>query len=122
MDVFRRGVSIPLYATDALICPVKAVQRFWNLRKRIEPLSPDDPFFLCQNGEALSRMVFIAKMRHNIASTGRDPKLFNGHSFRIGASTQSSKALGRWKGDTYRRYIRTPNVVIKQGQLVLTRS
>ena len=53
----------------------------------------------------------------SLSKTGIDCARYNGHSFRVGAATtalakgipeSTIQALGQWKSDTYRSYIRIP--------------
>jgi hypothetical protein len=59
---------------------------------------------------------------------GYNSTLYNGHSFRIGASTSAwsvniqdhlIKTLGRWPTDSYCRYIRTSKETIQKAQKAL---
>ena len=57
----------------------------------------------------------MAKLKHCLAMTGHSSSCFKGHSLRIGAATHVAaqgymdnqiKAMGRWKSDAYKKYIR----------------
>ena len=76
-----------------------------------------------ENGEPLTRTVFVAKLKTALTHLGFDSNKYNGHSSRIGAATSCSsnlvqdnmiKTLGRWKSDCYNRYIRTSNEDIRR--------
>jgi hypothetical protein len=80
--------------------------------------------FICNDkGNALSRDEFICELKHILQCIGYNADVYNGHSFRIGAATAAAsvhmedhliKVLGRWSSDTYCRYIRTPDSVLKR--------
>ena len=63
-------------------------------------------------------------LKHALTCIGYDFSMYSGHSFQIGAATTAGsvhvdhliKILGRWSSDAYCRYIRTPDLVIKQAQ------
>ncbi|VDI72592.1 Hypothetical predicted protein [Mytilus galloprovincialis] len=90
-----------------------------------------DPLFVKENGNALDRDFFIRSLRHVLDICGYNSSLYNGHSFRIGASTSAGsvniqdhliKTLGRWTSDSYCRYIRISNDTIRKAQKSLTLS
>jgi len=62
-----------------------------------------------------------------LTSLGYNSDLYNGHNFRIGASTTAGskiedhliQTLGRWSSQCYTRYIRTSMSTIKQAQKAL---
>ena len=75
--------------------------------------------FVDENGEPLTRTVFVAKLKTALSLLGFDSNKYSGHSFRIGAATSCNsnlvqdnmiKTLGRWKSDCY---IRTSDVDIR---------
>ncbi|CAG2192356.1 unnamed protein product [Mytilus edulis] len=115
-DPFRKGVSIQLHKSDHTICPFSAVQKYIAIRKgREASFCFSDPLFVKENGNALDRDFFIRSLRHVLDICGYNSSLYNGHSFRIGASTSAGsvniqdhliKTLGRWTSDSYCRYIR----------------
>jgi hypothetical protein len=63
-----------------------------------------EPFFVMENGKALTRHYFIYSLKRILTSLGYNSDLYNGHSFRIGASTTAGskiedhliQTLGRW--------------------------
>lgn len=85
---------------------------------RIRSLSgcrPNDPLFVCANGEPLTRNYIISCLKQLITVLGYSPNYYSGHSFRLGAATTAAacaiedhliKTLGRWSSDSYCRYIR----------------
>ena len=131
-DPFRKGVSIQLHKSDHTICPFSAVQKYIAIRKgREASFCFSDPLFVKENGNALDRDFFIRSLRHVLDICGYNSSLYNGHSFRIGASTSAGsiniqdhliKTLGRWTSDSYCRYIRISNDTIRKAQKSLTLS
>lgn len=124
-DPFREGVDIHLFKTNADICPVISLERYLTLRNSIFKCSNQkDPFFIMDNGKALTRFYFINTLKKIILRLGYNPDVYNGHSFRKGAATQASakiedhliQALGRWTSQCYTRYISTSLDSLKQAQ------
>ena len=75
------------------------------------------PFFKFKDGLPLTRQKFVAKVREVLEEVGLDPKMYAGHSFRIGAATMPAargvedsviKTLGWWQSSTYLLYVRIP--------------
>ena len=72
---------------------------------------------------------FYQPSKEVITRVGLSSNYYNGHSFRSGAATTSSKVrledhliqtLGRWSSDCYKRYIHTPLEVIRDAQKALS--
>lgn len=123
-DPFRRGVLLNLYQTHHDICPVISVRQYLKVRHSMGS-SNCDPLFITRDGVVLTRHVFLSHLKSAIDALSIDSKLYNGHSFRIGAATTASsvrmedhliRTLGRWSSDCYTRYIRTPAEVLQQAQ------
>lgn len=111
-DPLRKGNSITLGATQNTLCPVKALMPY--LAKRG---SHPGPLFICQNNRFLTQSVFRSHLMELLEELGLDKSCYNTHSFRIGAATSAEaagltesqiKTMGRWKTNTYRRYIKPP--------------
>lgn len=88
--------------------PVKALRRLFDWRG-----SPDSPLF--ETARGFSRELVLSQMRQILTSLGVKGH-YAGHSFRRGAATSAREAgvpdsdiilMGRWKSDSYRRYIDT---------------
>ena len=69
---------------------------------------------MTENGTPLHRQAFVKAVQVALHEASVDGSLFNGHSFRIGASTAAGaagvaettiKALGRWSSLAYQGYI-----------------
>ncbi|CAC5376001.1 unnamed protein product [Mytilus coruscus] len=131
-DPFRKGVSIQLHKSDHTFCPFSAIKKYIAIRKgREAAFCFSDPLFVKENGSALDRDFFIRSLRHVLDICGYNSSLYNGHSFRIGASTSAGsvniqdhliKTLGRWTSDSYCRYIRISKDTIRKAQKSLTLS
>ncbi|VDH99763.1 Hypothetical predicted protein [Mytilus galloprovincialis] len=130
-DPFRKGVSIQLHKSDHTICPFSAVQKYIAIRKgREASFCFSDPLFVKENGNALDRDFFIRSLRHVLDICGYNSSLYNGHSFRIGASTSAGSVniqviLSKHLSVDIRqlcRYIRISNDTIRKAQKSLTLS
>lgn len=130
-DPFRKGIDIQLHKLNTLLCPYKALVNYLQIRTAKQPCNPSDPLFITDSLTALDRNFFISKLKLLIKSCGLNPDSYNGHSFRIGAATSAGKAniadhliktLGRWKSDSYCRYIRTDKSSIKHAQQKISSS
>ncbi|CAG2187298.1 unnamed protein product [Mytilus edulis] len=127
-DPFREGVDIHLFASGASVCPVLSLERYMDYRTRkFKDSKSQDAFFVMENRKALTRNYFISSLKNILAVLGYNSDLYNGHSFRIGASTTAGskiedhliQTLGRWSSQCYTRYIRTSLSTIQQAQQAL---
>ncbi len=68
------------------------------------------PLFAWPPGAPVTRIFLHAHLKDTFKFVGQDPKLYRGHSFRIGAATWSFqkgmlddqiKRLGRWKSSAF---------------------
>lgn len=93
----------------ALLCPVRALRKYLQVRG-----SKKGPLFTAQN-EPVLRRTFDKQLAALVGFCGYDPKLYKGHSLRIGAATEAAaqgksdsqiRNLGRWRSDAFKRYIR----------------
>jgi hypothetical protein len=108
----QEGLGITLYVgqTAQVICPVTALLSYLVVRKA---KFPSGPLFVLEDGSPLARQALVSWLRTTLNSSGIDASHFSGHSFRIGAASTAAargviQALGRWKSDSFRRYIRIP--------------
>ncbi|XP_075063935.1 uncharacterized protein LOC142151813 [Mixophyes fleayi] len=115
-DQSGRGAWVQLNRQpNSNICPVNLVSRFMNVR-------PQARLFLCHhNGMPMTKYQFSAIMKKSLRSLDLDSSMYGTHSFRIGAatsaalagsSTETIKALGRWKSTAYKSYVRIDNVAV----------
>ena len=111
-DPFRRGVDLHLGATDETLCPVRGMLPYLALRG-----GQKGPLFMLKDGRGLTRQLFSTALNNLLEELHMDSGSYNTHSFRIGAATSAKtanipdtyiKMMGRWKSDSYQRYIKTP--------------
>jgi hypothetical protein len=129
-DPFRHGVDIKLFQNNHRVCPFQLLQRYVSVRRNQQAM-PTDPLFVTDAGQPLNRQYFIQCTRDVLLAVGLQPDMYNGHSYRIGASTSCAqmriedhliKTMGRWSSDSYLRYIRTPVSALSSAQRSLTLS
>ncbi|XP_021362453.1 uncharacterized protein LOC110456199 [Mizuhopecten yessoensis] len=124
-DPFGRGVDINIYE-NSVLKPVSTMSTYLNLRVSSGAI-PTSPLFVEQVhlAKPLMRHTFIAYLKETLSRIGIDNQPFNGHSFRIGASTSAAAAgvedhviqtLGRWSSDCFIRYIRIDPATIRRAQ------
>lgn len=98
--------------TDISVCPVKLIQQYLLLRGKI-----NGPLFCYKDGQPITRKNFCLILRAALDFSKFDTSKYKPHSFRIGAATTAHllgysdsqiQEMGRWKSDSYRRYIRIP--------------
>lgn len=130
-DPFRRGIGIKLFRNNATLCPLKQLASYSCLRNRNFNNNPQDPLFVMENGNALTRSYFLAMLKDLLNRSGHADSGITGHSFRIGAATSAAtariedhliKCMGRWSSDSYLRYIRTSDSAIQHAQLSMLQS
>ena len=88
-DPFRKGLIIQLYISNHTICPFFAIEKYLAVRKGREAFCLSDPLFIKEDGCALDREYFITNLKHILDVCGYNSNLYNGHSFRIGASSSA---------------------------------
>lgn len=124
-DPFRQGITIYVFKVNNSVCPVALMQKYLKIRY-LAAAHNSDPLFVTPGRQVVTRIYFIDKIKILLSRLGYDPKLYSGHSFRIGAATTAGKAnlpdyliktLGRWSSDCYLRYIRTPVTCLQQAQI-----
>ena len=89
MDQFREGVDIHLGWTGQKLCPVAAVLAYLVRRKE-----GPGPLFRFEDGRPLTRTRLVQEVR--AATTAAEH----------GVEDSAIKVLGRWRSNTYQRYIR----------------
>ena len=108
-DPFRLGATICLGRTGEDLCPVAAIVGYL-VEGRLRP----GPLFVFADGRPLRKDALVLRMQQALFSAGIDAGKYTGHSFRIGAATAAAagiedsmiQTLGRWRSDSYQRYIR----------------
>ena len=110
-------VTLQPLAASSPSCPVRALGSYLRLRQ-VDGATGGEPLFVLQSGEPVSPRWFNSNLRAALAATGMPPaeaQSYSAHCFRIGAATTAAsrgasieeiKALGRWKSDSYVKYIR----------------
>lgn len=123
-DPFSEGRKIHFYSVMQNTCPVNALIRYMDMRRKLntDPLSP---LFLFRDGRHLTRTAFLHMLTTTCIQAGISPLGFSGHSFRIGAATTAAEKnvpehlvqkLGRWSSACYKTYIRTSASKIRWAQ------
>jgi len=99
-DPYREGVYIYLGKTHQSICPVEAIITYLEVRG-----PQPGPLFIMSDNTMLTRSMFASALHGILRKLHLDARLFNTHSFRIGAATSAKEAgisdvhiktLGRW--------------------------
>ena len=112
-DQLRQGMTIVMGITPSHICPVKAVLAYIACRG-FKP----GPLFCHLDGSPLTRSQLVYRLRATLTIAGVKCDNFSGHSFCIGAATTAAakgmsdstiQTLGRWRSDSFKRYIRMPH-------------
>ena len=102
-----------------LYCPVNALQCYLLVR----PKCMSSFLFLDQSGRPVSRLNVSLILKTCLSLTGRNPTVFNTHSFRIGRATQLAcdnatdntiKSVGRWNSNAFKSYVRPSKVTLPQ--------
>ena len=95
-------------------CPVASLLEYCNIRG-----DQPGPLFCHSDHRAISVNHFNSELRRCLAFCGLDPQRYKSHSFRIGAACLAAekgfsdaqiRALGRWKSDAFKLYIRNPTL------------
>ena len=106
---YRKCTHIYLGRTSHQVCPVKALI-FYLDRCEGRP----GPLFILPTNQLLTRVTFSEALSTIFQKLNMYPHNFNTHSFRIGAATSAKqagisnshlKALGRWRSNTYLKYV-----------------
>ncbi|XP_077174924.1 integrase/recombinase xerD homolog [Paroedura picta] len=110
-DQLGKGSQIILTrANGSLPCPVRCMEEYLEIRP-----GRDGPLLIHLDGQYLSRFQFMAVLRVALKKLGLPEGQYGTHSFRIGAATQEAekgslpervKAVGRWRSEAYRQYVR----------------
>ena len=92
------------------LCPVQAMVEFCKLRG-----AHAGPLFCHSDTSPITVGQFNAALKSCLSFCGLDTSRYKGHSFRIGAACHAAdrgfsdaqiRALGRWKSDAFKLYIR----------------
>ena len=97
------------------ICPMRALVDYLHLRG-----SEYGPLFCFTDLEPIPRSFYLKNLKLNLGFCGLNTRLYMSHSFRIGGasfyasigfSDEQIRVLGRWKGCTFRKYIRCQRIL-----------
>jgi hypothetical protein len=99
-------------------CPVSALRKLKKRLKKENLFKTNSPLFYQNNGKAMTKRFFLQGI--NTSLGGGSFLVIKGKSFRSGIPSnlasfpalfnpESLKFLGRWKGPSYKRYIRDPS-------------
>lgn len=72
---------------NPLLCPVRALQYFMQIRKHA---SQNEALFSFMDGNPVSHRFFTKNLQNSFALCGLDTKRYQSHSFRIGAATAAA--------------------------------
>ena len=107
--------SIPIAVQQAPNpCPVQSLQAFIKLRG-----NKPGPLFAFPSGVGIKRDYFDSRLKTLASLCHLNDSVFKGHSFRIGGATLAAakgfsdaqiRALGRWRSDAFKKYIRPSNL------------
>ena len=110
-DRQNQGAYAHLTALKGNPCPMVLLKKFLSARP---PTERDSPLFIHQDRTPMSAVWFRKLLKQKCEKTGICGKV-NTHSLRIGAASDAAakgvaahtiKTLGRWKSDSFQRYIR----------------
>ena len=111
-DLKNQGVFITIGCTKQDICAYCSMLKFCLVRDCHS--CPTQPLFIYKNGRHLTRQLLVLETKKYITQIGLDPNNYSGHSYRIGGATSAAlhglkdweiQKLGRWKSNTYLKYI-----------------
>ena len=95
------------------LCPVSALKDFLTIRPNIQ-----GPFFCHVDGKPVTRSQFSCVLIKSLGRVRPECSNIKAHSFRIGRAThlfqlglsgKQIQALGRWRSEAYKKYIRLPS-------------
>ena len=115
-DRKREGVSIMVGRSPTPVCAHKALLLYLAHRERVAPsLDPaTSALFVTPNGVPVSHKSFVTRLNSLAGQVGVTGNVTS-HSLRIGAASSAWRSgftdtqimkLGRWKSDSFMRYIR----------------
>lgn len=120
-DQLGKGTIIDLQATDSFICPFKLLKRYLDIRPQNY-----GPAFIHFGGSPVTVYQFNAVLQKALGAAKVSSNHLRGHSFRVGAASQSSKLgfsdeevqeFGRWESKAYKSYIRIPTVQLAKSDV-----
>jgi hypothetical protein len=112
-DLLSQGVDVPLVANDSATCPLRAIEEMKEQSPHPPPF-PDSPLFRLEDGSPLSAKKFRKRLKALTTARLKDGQKYTGHScrrggaqalFDAGVPATQIKIIGRWKSDSFLRYI-----------------
>ncbi|XP_078354820.1 uncharacterized protein LOC144639381 [Oculina patagonica] len=110
-NINNRPVDIIITGDNTLqFCPVKSLLQYCEMRG-----DKPGPLFCHLDNSPILVTQFNTELRRCLNFCGLDPQRYKSHSFRIGAACLAAdkgfsdaqiRALGRWKSDAFKLYIR----------------
>lgn len=109
------GDTIHIGETFTSVCAVRAMTYFLSFRARMYMQQRTATLFTHADGSPLTVRQLVSFLHRCLGRLNIDKRGFSGHSFRIGGATSMAQAgfrvhdihiAGRWKSDSYLRYIR----------------
>ena len=108
----RRPFDIPITRdVSSTFCPVQALIQYCQLRRH-----GSGPLFCHADMSPISAHQFNIELQRCLAYCGLDTSRYKSHSFRIGGACHAAdrgysdaqiRALGRWKSDAFKVYLRS---------------
>ena len=117
-DPARQSSTITIARSQSKVCAVAGKRDF--LLQTLD-FSPQSPMFQFKDGTPLSWRTLASILHTLLDLCGLQSNNYNTHSFRIGAATTAAaaslplcliKILGRWRSDSYERYIHLPQATL----------
>ena len=96
------------------ICPVTTIAEYLSVRGQIS-----GPLFCWPDNSPVRRLQFLSALNQALTFCGLETDRYKTHSFRIGAASWAAaqgfsdsqiRRFGRWKSNTFLKYIRTPSL------------
>jgi hypothetical protein len=123
-DQFGKGFVLLCFKVGSVACPFTAMRRY--IRKSAVELPPDGPLFVLSSGKRMSRAWLLRATQALLWAADIPTEAFSGISFRKGGAFSLAsvrvndrviRALGRWKGWCYDRYIELTVKHIRKAQM-----
>ena len=119
-----KAVKLIFNAIPNWSCPISSMKYYFENANF--SFSPNDYLWRLTDGSPLSRDFLISTVRSWCSLAGLEETDFNGISFRkggalslslVGVGDHTIRAMGRWKGHCYDRYIENVVSVVRRAQL-----
>lgn len=128
-DLYKQGAKIHVGCSKQKVCAYCAMLEYIKLASASGKNGPM-PLFQFQTGAVLTKHLLVQQTRLYLSLAGIAPDRFTSHSYRLGgASAMASAGMadweiklgGRWRSDTYQRYIKAPpNLLVSFAERMAT--